>query len=117
MKRSPLKPSTKPLRRRKPLSKVSAKRKREGKTYAELRKKFLEDHPFCEVCKIRTAVERIDVKPSTDVHHKGGRGRLMLRVDTWMAVCRTHHEMIHENPAWAKSVGFILTPEQRRKIS
>jgi len=97
----------KPRKRIKP---VSSKRKTEGAEYASLRKFFLVAHPVCQFpgCTCREGLE---------IHHKARRGRFFLRTDTWMAVCRPHHDQIEKNPAWAKANGYLLTPEQRRLIA
>lgn len=123
MKRSPLKPSTKPLLRRKPLSKVSDKRRRKGKTYAELRKKFLEEHPECEVClkeskKAFYLGGSVKVNGATQVHHKGRRnGKWLLDTRHWLPVCAEHHQYIEGHGDWARMCGYILTPEQRRLLA
>ena len=88
-----------PLRRKTPIKRVSKRRRAEMKDYSAKREKLLTASPVCEVCK------RAD---STDVHHKKGRGRYYLRVDTWLAVCRTCHGRIHEYPQWARREGLIL---------
>jgi hypothetical protein len=118
LKRSPLLCKTGlpyPARKTK-LKQVSAKRRKEGAEYTKLRKAFLKEHPKCQVCLCRTAVERVDVRPATEVHHKGGRGKLLLRVDTWLAVCHHHHEQITESRQWAESCGWSLTVAERRAL-
>jgi len=98
---------TKPRQRIKP---VSAKRKSEGAEYASLKKFFLVAHPVCQFpgCTCREGLE---------IHHKARRGRFFLRTDTWMSVCRYHHDQIEQNPTLAKENGYLLTPEQRRALA
>jgi hypothetical protein len=43
---------------------------------------------------------------ATDVHHKMGRGEHHNNMSTWLAVCRTCHKWIEENPRDAKELGF-----------
>ena len=117
MTRSRLKPS--PMKRKKPLNKVSAKRAKENREYARLRKEFLEEHPFCRVCLSNVGLGRLNqpfAHPSTQVHHKARRGKFLLRTDTWLAVCDFHHDYIEKNGNWARANGWLLTPEQRRKL-
>lgn len=43
---------------------------------------------------------------ATDIHHKKGRGKYYLVVNTWMAVCRTCHNWIETHPIEATDLGF-----------
>lgn len=87
MKRSPLKP-------------VSDKRQAQLREYTKLRRNFLKACPVCEVCQ---------KGKSWDIHHKAGRiGKRLLDQFYWLAVCRTCHDLIHSNPAWAREQGFIV---------
>ncbi len=92
------------------ISAVSPRRRRENTEYASLKKFFLVAHPVCQFsgCTCREGLE---------IHHKARRGPFFLRTDTWMVVCRPHHDRIEKNPAWAKEQGYLLTPEQRRAIA
>tara|TARA_B100001093_G_scaffold504253_1_gene559790 strand:- start:25 stop:312 length:288 start_codon:yes stop_codon:yes gene_type:complete len=87
-----------PLKRKTPLRRVSKARREASKIYLTLRQSFLADLPLCEVC---------EKEKSTDVHHKKGRGKYYLDVDTWLSVCRKCHDRIHVNPSWARENGFI----------
>jgi hypothetical protein len=43
-----------------------------------------------------------------DVHHKRGRrGGNLMNESTWMAVCRTAHRWIHDNPKAATERGWL----------
>lgn len=97
--------SQKPRSRIKP---KSEKRKKDDVLYEKLKREFFNLHPKCQMpyCHM----------PSCDIHHKARRGPFLLRTDTWMAICREHHEIIEGNPQWAKERGYLLTPEQRRKL-
>lgn len=69
--------------------------------YSELRLDFLRTHLWCEVgdCK----------RSSKWVHHKRGRGKWLLDVEYWLAVCFWCHRRIHDNPAWAREQGYLLS--------
>lgn len=84
--------------RRKPIKKVSDKRKREYPIYMKLRAQFLKEKPTCEVCKSGEA---------TQVHHKKHRGKYYLDVSTWLSTCNLCHEYIHRNPKWAEEHGYL----------
>lgn len=94
------------------LQAVSKKRREEGKTYSELRKEFLTAHPFCHPCQDD---ERFRTK-ATQVHHKAGRGKFYLRVDTWLPVCGQCHADITDSREWAESMGYSYTVAQRREL-
>lgn len=83
-----------------PLRKVSVKRLTENKIYSVLKKKFLEKHPRCQ-CKgcSRRAI---------DIHHRNGRGgHNFLDVTTFMAICRAHHQILHDMPNQARELGYL----------
>ncbi len=107
--REAIKAGTVERKPRKRIKAVSSKRVREGAEYTKLRAEFLKAHPVCQVIGCN--------QPSTDLHHKARRGRFFLRVDTFFATCHPHHDQIEANPEWAKSQGYLLTPEQRRAIA
>jgi hypothetical protein len=86
------------LKRRKPIKRVSDKRKREYPLYMAAREKFLKERPVCEVCKAGQA---------TQVHHKKHRGKYYLDVSTWCSCCDICHRQIHHNPEWAYSCGYL----------
>lgn len=88
-----------PLKRNKPMKRISKKRQTESKEYSSKRLQFLTELPLCEACMRAT---------STDVHHKAGRGKNYLDVDTWLSVCRPCHEKIHREPIWAREKGFLI---------
>jgi hypothetical protein len=60
--------------------------------------------PICEVC---------GKAKSTDVHHRKGRGRFYLDVDSWLSTCRSCHDRIHSSPIWAREKGFLLEPSDK----
>lgn len=81
----------------------SDKKLSELKIYREVRDKYLQEHPYCEVegCGNKT----------TNLHHKAGRvGNLLYDVRYFMACCSDcHPKRIHENPKWAREKGYIIT--------
>lgn len=105
MKRTPLKRKTPLARgkkrlRRTPLKRKSDKRKLQDEVYFERRAHFLKANPVCQFPSCRTK--------SRDVHHKAGRtGTNYLNVHTWLAVCRKHHNFIHDNPNVARMFGLL----------
>ena len=94
-RRKPIRRSTKPIRR------VSKVRRTRLTRYYELRLAFLREHLWCEVGDCKAS--------STQCHHKAGRlGQKLLDFDNCLAVCFTHHRAIHDNPKWARSMGYLL---------
>jgi hypothetical protein len=94
-----------PKKPKKPIKKTpSKKRKLVNLEYAALRKIFMLERPRCQVVDggIRCP------NPSTECHHRKGRGRYHIVVESWMAVCSGCHNKIHSNPAWAKENHYLL---------
>ena len=81
------------------VNKESPKRSKENKSYLVLRELFLKD----KICPITG-------EPATEIHHKKGRiGELLCDVKYWLAVSRTGHIKIENNPEWAKQQGYSLS--------
>jgi len=85
----------------KSISPVSKKRQGEMDKYSTLREAFLVAKPKCEAKLVGcTGI-------STDVHHKAGRvGENYLKIGTWLAVCRSCHRWIEDNPEAAKELNL-----------
>jgi hypothetical protein len=84
---------------KKPIPKVSPKRKATMKEYKKVRVEYLSAHPICQVdgCK----------RFATDVHHRKGRlGHLLCDVTHFLAVCRPCHQHIEIAPSWATENGY-----------
>lgn len=81
------------------LRKVSAKRAILNKVYLRLRNQFLVDQRICGIAGC--------LNHTSDVHHTKKRGRYLLDVSTWRAVCRKCHNWIHDNPAKARELGLL----------
>lgn len=118
-------PRKKPLSqlKRKRIRTVSKKRQKENKEYTRLRKEFLVENPLCLPClerydmhKHNSGVGRPTIGAASEVHHKARRGKFLLRVDTWLPVCRQCHKEIEENGEWAREMGYTYSPEQRRLL-
>jgi len=84
----------------KPIPPRSSKRINLDKEYNQLRKIYLTKNGLCQAALPNCTHN------ATDVHHKKGRGRHYLEVDTWMAVCRTCHIYIETHPVEATDLGF-----------
>jgi hypothetical protein len=85
----------------KSISPVSKKRREEMDEYSKKRLAFLALHPSCQGKLVGCTGK------ATDVHHKAGRvGDDYLNMNKWLAVCRTCHSWIEENPIEAKELGF-----------
>jgi hypothetical protein len=83
------------------IRKVSKKQSKKLHEYSQRRRKFLIERPLCEVITCDSW--------SSDVHHKAGRGINLMYESTWMAVCRSCHRQIEDNPQWAKDNGYSLS--------
>ena len=86
--------------RSKSIKKVSDKRKIQNETYGQLRRIFL-NKPENRICPITG-------RPTTDVHHKKGRGKYFLDTSTWVALSREGHRKVEENPQWAYENGYSI---------
>ena len=128
MKRTPLKRSTKPIRR------CSIKRARELREYRVKAHAYLLAHPWCQVSLaehgvVESEVDKrgyfevrgnnpygdagkrfVKVPASCEIHHRAGRG-IWLNDERWfMAVSREAHTRIHMEPARARSLGYLCSP-------
>jgi hypothetical protein len=85
----------------KSISPVSKKKRVEIDTYSKLREAFLFVKSHCEAKLVGCTGK------ATDVHHKAGRvGDNYLKIGTWLAVCRSCHRWIEDNPLEAKELGY-----------
>ncbi|WP_234666641.1 hypothetical protein [Dyadobacter sp. CY261] len=69
---------------------VSKKQAEKLKEYTRLRIDFLKVRPKCE------AALSGCIKRATQIHHRAGRGRYLLEVITWMAICQNCHSKVHD---------------------
>lgn len=89
-------PVPKPERKQKRREALRERRR----VYGVARASYLKRNRVCAVCQ-RT--------PSVEVHHKLGRdGDRLLDEQYWLAVCHPCHQVLHNNPAWAYTMGYLL---------
>jgi hypothetical protein len=90
MKRTPLKP-------------VSAKRRKRDQPYSKARRAVHQrGDGICEFA--------VCLQAMTDVHHIAGRKIPdPHNLNNLIGLCRTHHQLAHENPEWARKVGLMKT--------
>lgn len=86
---------------------------KENRVYAKLRKTFLAEHPFCAVAMEGIALTRNELPlgefvPSTQIHHRAGRGKRLNETRYWMAVSLEGHAWIHAHGKEARARGWIL---------
>lgn len=82
-------------------NKVSDKRKELNKEYFKLVEQFKKDNPECKAKVNEYCTEQTD-----DPHHRKGRGKHLLSVETWLPVCRSCHDYIEAHPLEAKEKGW-----------
>ena len=82
------------------ISPISSKMKTTMDEYTKKRVAFLALNPNCQANLVGCT------KIASDIHHKAGRGENHLKISTWMAVCRSCHRWIEENPNEAKELGY-----------
>jgi hypothetical protein len=83
----------------------SSKRQKQDEEYTKLRKRYLEEHPLCEV-KFASNCSHY----STEIHHvRGGeeRSAFYLVQSEWKGVCRNCHTEIHLNPEKARKLNYL----------
>jgi 5-methylcytosine-specific restriction endonuclease McrA len=65
-------------------------RQKKQREFAKIKKKYLEKHPYCEVCLTQGLIV-----PAVDVHHIKARWRGNNDEDNLVALCRSCHNKIH----------------------
>lgn len=79
----------------------SKKRAKQEREYLKLRKVYLFTHPNCEVTGCGCQ--------ASEIHHKKSRaGEHLLDESNFMAVCRSHHNYIENNPQEAYEKGWKI---------
>ena len=96
LKRTPIKPSQKPMRHK------SSKMTALDTVYSKLRVNYLEQYPLCCASLPNCS------KNSTDIHHKKGRGKHHNDPTTWLSVCRSCHMWIEEHPKESIALGYSI---------
>lgn len=87
---------------RKRINPASARARERHAQYSTARRKFLKDHPVCQV--------KFDgcSKVATEVHHKNGRrGKRLTDESGFVASCRACHAHIHNHPDQARKRGVL----------
>ncbi len=85
------------------LQKESANAKSQRAKYNDLREQFLLANKLCQA---RFACD--GTNPSSEPHHRRGRGKWLLAVSTWLAVCSECHKAIHSNVEESYKRGLML---------
>jgi uncharacterized Zn finger protein (UPF0148 family) len=84
--------------KKKPIKKVSDKRRSQLYTYSMMKKAYMDKHSVCIVC---------NTKDATDIHHmKGRENKLLLDINYWLPVCRGCHRKITDDSTWAIRMGY-----------
>tara|TARA_R110000868_G_scaffold8307_4_gene43408 strand:- start:760 stop:1170 length:411 start_codon:yes stop_codon:yes gene_type:complete len=94
-----------PTAKQKRLPQRSPKRIKLDKEYSASRKVFLSLKPMCEA-----HLPQVCSQVSSDVHHTysgSNRSKYYLEEATWLAVCRSCHTWIHDNPKSAKELDLL----------
>lgn len=106
-----------PLQRKKPINKVSVKRRKMAKARRETREAVLDrDMNRCQAGIVGCTIH------ATDVHEIKTRARggeivaINGNLDNFLSLCRSCHTLITVNPAWSEANGFMIpswgsTPE------
>jgi len=104
MTRTPLRRKT-PMRRGGKLAAASPKRRRDLIEYAKLRKTFLEVHTHCQFPNCE--------KRATQVHHSKRRGKHLLDVCSFRAVCFECHRWIETHARQAEAMGLLVRENEK----
>lgn len=99
-----------PLKRTKPMRRVSAKQQACYSHYRVLRKDFLAANPVCEAGAIIVMFGGPDccTHKATQVHHSMKRGSRTNLVDSWVPVCAACHSYIEDHKSFARQAGLLV---------
>lgn len=98
-RKTPLKAKTGFKKRGGKLKALSGSRKAKNADYEKVKAEYFEEKNYqCEICNGQ----------GTDLHHKKGRGKNLCKKESFMAVCRKCHTLIHDNPAWARENNYLI---------
>lgn len=140
MKRTPLKRGTKGLRRtgwlrrKKPMARVSERRRRQRAAYGPAEKAHLDAHPFCQLtiayCRFDEAAvlrrgaglnasncqglffQGVLIPIATEVHHRNKAREERLADPRWMAsASRRMHDWVENHKDQARAEGYLLPLE------
>lgn len=120
-RKTPLARGNKWIKRRTPLNKVSAKRKRDQKIYFDKRRWFLAKSEN-SACPVAAAGLIPDLngelashhRASVQIHHVWRRGRYYLDESTWLGVSAEGHFFIERNILIARQRRWLaVSPEEK----
>jgi len=102
--------------RRTPLKKMGKDKARETRKYWSLRRKFIEENPFCQFPLDRPTPELPPFMPTVSclrravsIHHmKGQNWRIMNETKWWLGLCQEHHSWVEDHKIEARKRGLIL---------
>ncbi|MBA4166535.1 MAG: hypothetical protein H0X41_03150 [Chitinophagaceae bacterium] len=83
------------------IKKESEGMKQAQKQYRLIARKFITEHPRCQVAGCNHVSE--------EIHHKAGRGENLMNRKFFLAVCHDHHRQITDDPAWAEANGYSVS--------
>jgi len=118
----PIPRTTPRVKTKKNIRRVSKKRGIERGRYSKDRKKYLEDHPYCQAFIAQYGYDEATVirngghaecghivPPATEIHHRNKtNGRRLLDQRWWMAISYYMHRWIEANKETARRIGFLL---------
>ena len=122
------------MKPRKPIPRISDRRRAELAEYKKMRIAFLAVHPICQIWLVENGWEEAGnqlyikrgMNPpitadqcklyfefkaplATDIHHTNKRRDSMLnQTEFWLALCRKNHSRVERNKAWARANGYLL---------
>jgi cytochrome c553 len=86
------------------IPRVSAKRAKKDAEYTKLRQRYLTENPLCMV-NVNGCMHN-----ATDIHHTfagSNRDAFYLVQSTWLGVCRSCHDWIHNHPEEARIMNWL----------
>ena len=120
--------------KRTPLRRVSKKRGKQRRAYTDIRKEYLRENPWCQVCvkehrQFNQSFNQVEIyegpiKSETDairrsnqIHHvRKCYGELLNDTRWFLAVCTTCHRYIEEHLSWARDEKRLYVQNQIKLI-
>jgi hypothetical protein len=88
-----------------PLKRMGKDKARETAKYWPLRRKFLDEHEFCEV---PLEVHDCTLRATTVHHSKRQHWKIMNETKFWIPACLNGHTWIEDHKNQARAIGLIL---------
>ena len=82
------------------IKQFSDKKLTELAIYRKLRDKYLSDYPVCQFKDCQST--------NVELHHKKSRKYFLCDSESFMSVCRIHHNWIHENCAESYELSYLI---------